>query len=37
MGILIGGIIIVVGSFASMCVIHGSRHEQKFIEWVNNR
>jgi Na+/H+ antiporter NhaD/arsenite permease-like protein len=35
MGILIAGVIIVIGSLASMCVIHGSKQEQKFIEWVN--
>jgi hypothetical protein len=35
MGILIVGAIIIVGSLSSMCVIHGSKREKDFIEWVN--
>jgi hypothetical protein len=35
MGILIVGVIIVIGSLSSMCVLHGSKKEKQFIEWVN--
>jgi hypothetical protein len=35
MGILIVGVIIVVGALSSMSVIHGSKREKEFMEWVN--
>jgi hypothetical protein len=35
MGILIVSGIILIGSLSAMAVLHGSKREKEFIEWVN--